>query len=48
MPNELPPMCQIDYQIQLKEWIDPMMVRPYRYPHAQKNEIRRQYYSPEH
>ncbi|KAA0061364.1 putative GTP pyrophosphokinase [Cucumis melo var. makuwa] len=42
MPNELPPMCQIDYQIQLKEWIDPMMVRPYRYPHAQKNEIRRQ------
>ena len=39
MPNRLPPMRQIDHKIQLKEGTNPINVRPYRYPHAQKNEI---------
>ncbi|KAA0032325.1 Ty3/gypsy retrotransposon protein [Cucumis melo var. makuwa] len=41
MPDELPPMRQIDHRIQLKEGTDPINMRPYRYPHAQKNEIER-------
>ncbi|KAL0541011.1 hypothetical protein IC582_021038 [Cucumis melo] len=39
MPAELPPMRQVDHRIQLKEGTDPINVRSYRYPHAQKNEI---------
>ncbi|TYK05775.1 putative retroelement pol polyprotein [Cucumis melo var. makuwa] len=39
MPAKLPPMRQVDHRIQLKEGTDPINVRPYRYPHAQKNEI---------
>ena len=39
MPAELSPMRQVDHRIQLKEGTDPINVRPYRYPHAQKNEI---------
>lgn len=34
MPVELPMMRQIDHRIQLKEGMDPINVRPYRYPHA--------------
>ncbi|KAA0057859.1 pleiotropic drug resistance protein 1-like [Cucumis melo var. makuwa] len=41
MPDDLPPMRQINHRIQLKEGTDPINVRPYRYPHAQKNEIER-------
>ncbi|KAL4032139.1 hypothetical protein IC575_005203 [Cucumis melo] len=36
MPSEL---RQVDHRIQLKEGTDPINVRPYRYPHVQKNEI---------
>ncbi|KAL0551677.1 hypothetical protein IC582_010766 [Cucumis melo] len=36
MPDELPL-----HRIQLKEGTDPINMRPYRYPHAQKNEIER-------
>ena len=39
MPAKLPSMRQVNYRIQLKEGTDPINMRPYRYPHAQKNEI---------
>lgn len=39
MPAGLPPMRQIDHKNQLKEGTGPINVRPYRYLHAQKNEI---------
>ena len=37
----LPPHRVHDHAITLKEGIDPINVRPYRYPHSQKNEIER-------
>ncbi|KAA0039533.1 peroxidase 64 [Cucumis melo var. makuwa] len=39
LPAGLPPLRQIDHQIQLKDGTDPINVRLYRYPHVQKNEI---------
>ena len=36
MPIGCPQMRQIDHIIQLKKGTDPINVRPYRYPHAQK------------
>jgi hypothetical protein len=35
----LPPKRQHDHQIPLKPRAGPVSVRPYRYPHYQKNEI---------
>ncbi|KAL0534948.1 hypothetical protein IC582_029252 [Cucumis melo] len=39
LPTGLPPLRHIDQRIQLKDGTDPINVRPYRYPHVQKNEI---------
>ncbi|KAA0047602.1 ty3-gypsy retrotransposon protein [Cucumis melo var. makuwa] len=39
IPSELPPMRQVDHRIQLKEGTNPINVRLYHHPHAQKNEI---------
>ena len=38
---QLPPHRVQDHAITLKEGINPINVRPYRYPHSQKNEIER-------
>jgi hypothetical protein len=38
-PRKLPPTRRHDHQIPLVEGLGPVNVRPYRYPHYQKNEI---------
>lgn len=38
-PTGLPQKRQIDHQIVLKEGTDPVSVRPYRYPHFEKEEV---------
>ncbi|XP_016172540.1 uncharacterized protein LOC107614929 [Arachis ipaensis] len=37
--TELPPPREIEHQIHLQQGADPVNVRPYRYPHYQKEEI---------
>lgn len=39
--TQLPTQIEHDHSITLKEGTDPINVRPYRYPHSQKNEIER-------
>nr|KYP35909.1 Retrovirus-related Pol polyprotein from transposon 297 family [Cajanus cajan] len=41
-PVGLPPHREIDHKIPIKAGTDPISVRPYRYPHIQKNEIEKQ------
>lgn len=41
-PTGLPPRCQRTHKIVLTHGANPVVVRPYRYPHAQKDEIERQ------
>ncbi|XP_068651582.1 uncharacterized protein [Aristolochia californica] len=41
-PAALPPIRACDHRIRLKLCIEPVVVRPYRYPHLQKDEIERQ------
>ncbi|KAL3597323.1 hypothetical protein D5086_008960 [Populus alba] len=41
-PTQLPPKCEIDHTISLKEGIEPVNVRPYRYAYFQKAEIEKQ------
>lgn len=39
MLHELPPRCSHEHNIMLQTGTNPVSVRPYRYPHAQKDEI---------
>ena len=41
-PTQLPPKREIDHTISLKEGIEPVNVRPYRYAYFQKAEIEKQ------
>jgi hypothetical protein len=41
-PTGLPPERPCDHRIHLKPGTDPIAVRPYRYPHLQKDELERQ------
>ncbi|XP_068644719.1 uncharacterized protein [Aristolochia californica] len=41
-PQSLPPISNCDHRIHLKTGTKPIVVRPYRYPHLQKDEIERQ------
>ncbi|XP_068648893.1 uncharacterized protein [Aristolochia californica] len=41
-PTALPPIRHCDHRIHLKTRTEPVVVRPYRYPHLQKDEIERQ------
>jgi len=38
-PQGLPPMRRHDHKLPLIQGSSPVNVRPYRYPHYQKNEI---------
>ena len=38
-PSTLPPDMDNDYQFHLKSDVDPIHVRPYRFPHFQKSEM---------
>lgn len=40
MPSGLPPVCDHERSIVLKEGSSPISVRPHRYPHFQKAEIK--------
>lgn len=40
-PEELPPIREIDHHIHLKEGEGPVNVRPYRYAHSQKSEMKK-------
>ena len=41
-PSSVPPAREIDHCITLKEGLEPINVRPYRYAHFQKGEIEKQ------
>lgn len=41
-PSSLPLVCEVDHCIRLKEGTEPINVRPYRYAHFQKAEIKKQ------
>lgn len=41
-PQGLPPLRKYSHRILLEQGTDPIVVQPYRYPHAQKDEIERQ------
>ena len=41
-PTQLPPNREVDHKIPIKVGMDPINVRPYRYPHLLKTEIEKQ------
>lgn len=41
-PEGLPPRRDIDHHIPIKVGVNPVNLRPYRYPHLQQNEIEKQ------
>ena len=40
-PHGLPPNRKHEHKIQIREGVNPINVRPYRYAHVQKNEMER-------